>query len=65
MILLWFLACEEEALCPDTPTYENWAEGFFVSKCQPSGRWTVLLIMFVVHLAACTGSSRDLFYVTH
>lgn len=36
MMLLWLLACgEEEVPCPDTPTYENWAEGFFISKCQP------------------------------
>ena len=35
MIILWLLACKEEVSCPDTPTYENWAEGFFISKCQP------------------------------
>ena len=35
MIWLYLLACEEEIVCPDAPTYETWAEGFFISKCQP------------------------------
>ena len=33
MILLFLWGCGAE--CSDGPTYETWAQGFFVSKCQP------------------------------
>lgn len=33
MMWIWLWGCDTE--CPDTPTYETWTQGFFVSKCQP------------------------------
>jgi uncharacterized membrane protein len=33
MIILLLWGCTEQ--CPDGPSYEAWAEGFFLSKCQP------------------------------
>ena len=33
MIALLFWACNPD--CPDGPSYDSWASGFFLSKCQP------------------------------
>ena len=33
-MILWLIACSVEN-CEDAPRYEEWTEGFFLSRCMP------------------------------